>query len=633
MSEGVSIEQQHVRRRSRHRRERLFVTSPRFAAIDLGCALVAAALWYLSDGRLGALPLLVAGAPWMARMVSRRAPVGPTRFDIWMAAFLLTAAVGAWAGYNAEIAQAKFWLIVGAMVLFYALAAQPMINIWPVVYGLGAACVAVCLYFMLTNDWQLMPAKIDALNAPALRWMAFRPDLLEGVHSLHPNVAGGIMAMLFPFLAVSGLRALRRRHWIGATAILLAALLFSASLVLTSSRGAWLALTGGVAAWLLWAAAGRLSRRLYLSRRKTVGLLLVTAAGLILTAVLLVPGGPAGLLDRLPGPNNAGSRLEISHEAVDLITDFPFTGGGLGSFDGLYSQYIRGIPYHFMIHGHNLFLDLGVEQGLPGMLLFLSMLGVAFWWLADPRGSGARRSLSDRSLLCGALFSALTVLSIHGLAEDPLYGSRGVLLLFVPFGLVAAVFPRRGVALQTLRTIGRPWLVAGGLAALALVAFVVVDRARLAAAWQADRGALEMARVQLAGYPTNEWSDGREAAALGPAAARFERALIQDPNNRTALHRLGLLAMAQGDYETAAGRLASAHALDPGHRGIRKSLGLAYAWAGRPDDAAPLLASIPEASSELDTYIWWWSTQGRDDLSQRAEAARQALASMQALTP
>jgi hypothetical protein len=37
------------------------------------------------------------------------------------------------------------------------------------------------------------------------------------------------------------------------------------------------------------------------------------------------------------------------------------------------------------------------------------------------------------------------------------------------------------------------------------------------------------------------------------------------------------------------------------------------------DLAAGLLAKIPEVKNELPTYVWWWQTQGRADLSAFAQ--------------
>jgi hypothetical protein len=51
---------------------------------------------------------------------------------------------------------------------------------------------------------------------------------------------------------------------------------------------------------------------------------------------------------------------------------------------------------------------------------------------------------------------------------------------------------------------------------------------------------------------------------------------------------------------------------------VIKNLGYSYAWLGEMDKARFYLQSIPEAKSELDVYVWWWDTLGRQDLSANA---------------
>jgi tetratricopeptide (TPR) repeat protein len=142
----------------------------------------------------------------------------------------------------------------------------------------------------------------------------------------------------------------------------------------------------------------------------------------------------------------------------------------------------------------------------------------------------------------------------------------------------------------------------------------------------ANLGAVSMARQELSSFPSGVWDDGSTAPAIAPAAELFQQALRLNPGNRTAHHRLGLIAMLQRDFPVAINHLESAHALDPDHRGIRKALGYSYVWAGQPERAIPMLAPIPEAEQELSVYIRWWETQNRPDLSDRAQAAGQMLA-------
>ncbi|MEZ4593090.1 MAG: hypothetical protein R3D55_18405, partial [Chloroflexota bacterium] len=91
-----------------------------------------------------------------------------------------------------------------------------------------------------------------------------------------------------------------------------------------------------------------------------------------------------------------------------------------------------------------------------------------------------------------------------------------------------------------------------------------------------------------------------------------------NPANRTAHHRLGLLAMLAREYDTAVAHLQTAHAVTPEYRGIVKPLGYSYVWLGAYDQAAPLLATIPEAQVEMTVYTSWWQDQERPDLASQA---------------
>jgi thioredoxin-like negative regulator of GroEL len=76
--------------------------------------------------------------------------------------------------------------------------------------------------------------------------------------------------------------------------------------------------------------------------------------------------------------------------------------------------------------------------------------------------------------------------------------------------------------------------------------------------------------------------------------------------------------MRDGDFGAAATHLEAAYQSDKSDRGVNKALGYDYVWQGQLDRALPLLAAIPEARDELNVYTWWWGTQGRDDLAERA---------------
>jgi len=539
--------------------------------------------------------------------------------------FVIGAASGVWTAYDQPAAIEKFWLILGGVFLFYALAGQRAANIWPLLIGVAFFGGGVGLYFLLTHNWNEAPAKIDSFNQLGLQLMNLRPVIFQNLHQLHPNVAGGIIALLFPCTVAAMVRMLRERRFLLALLVAAALGIMILALALTTSRGAWIALFGGLVAWLMWIGAKDMSNSLFLSRRKTLGLTGLALSGIALSAVLLSPRGLSGFFDRLPGPASAGSRLQLAQDAFDLAGDYWLTGAGLNSFDGLYSQYIQVIPFHAVIHSHNLFLNVLIEEGVLGFVSLGAILALSFWWLSDPKLSDYRRSIHGFSLAAGATFATLAILCLHGLVDDPLYGSRGILLLWFPVGITAMLFPSRQSLRELIQSAQSSALILLGiitvLAALLLLAF----RSPILSTWHSTLGAIDMARVELAGYPSGEWSDGSEVAGMDTAVAQFNRALLYDRDNRTAWHRLGLVAMLNRDFEAAADSLYNAYLLDRDHRGIRKSLAYAYLWSGDLEQAMPLLQEIPEAEQELTNYAGWWQSQDYPILSERAQAARNAL--------
>jgi tetratricopeptide (TPR) repeat protein len=333
----------------------------------------------------------------------------------------------------------------------------------------------------------------------------------------------------------------------------------------------------------------------------------------------------------LPGVANGVSRLDLARNTLDLIADFPFTGGGLGAFAGLYSRYIMALSVFLFSYSHNLFLDVALEQGVFGFLALMSILGGSAWLLIA-RSQHAPEG--GEGLLRWAIFASLVVVSLHGLIDDALYANRGTPLLFLLAGMAVAVAhpsPQKDEGNDGVlgHALTRSWKTRATalavVAALATASAVYAFRQSLLANGYANLGAARMARVELAGWhdeAINEFG----AQGLDPAAAWFHQALGWNPGNRTAHHRLGLIALRQRDFQTAAAHLQAAHRSDVEHRGVRKVLGYTYVWLGQLDRARTLLASIPEAETDMGVYAWWWGTQGRDDLASQAEQMANLLA-------
>ena len=220
--------------------------------IDLICTGLAALLW-LAWPQWGVWLLILALVPWLLRWRQTGQLSATTSLTAPLGLFMITAVMGLWAAYNPTAAWAKFWVLVAAIFLFFTIANQPAINLWFIAKLLSLFTVLVAVYFLLTHDWQAEPTYMSLLDGLAERWMGIRPFLKTP--PLHPNQAAGFIVVFAPLVIAVGWRGWRTRSILGwgITAIVATLILFA--LLLTGSRGAWLALIVALTVWG-WSALG-----------------------------------------------------------------------------------------------------------------------------------------------------------------------------------------------------------------------------------------------------------------------------------------------------------------------------------------------------------------------------------------
>ncbi|WP_420643973.1 O-antigen ligase family protein [Candidatus Leptofilum sp.] len=607
-----------------------------FPVINTVLALATASLWYFTSGRIG-WPLVVAIlVPWGLRIAAGHFPYRRSRFDGWLFLFGITAVFSTFTAYSSEIAAGKFWIIVGAMAVFFAIISVSRRDVWLLAGASGPAGALIAIYFVMSNSWRQWPADIGLFNRIGLAWMSIRPSFPLPV--LHPNTLAGMMALLFPFTIAFAFFAWRKRkiRWLQLAGV--SGAITAGGLVITSSLGAWLALAVGLSVWGLWWASNQLQKRTPFSQKiifaVLMGLLLIAGAFVLRTIL------GSGL-----GQEDSNTRLSLAQQTFFLIQDFVLTGSGLGSFPALYAQYAQVTPSFFAAYS-NFYLDIWLEQGFLALVAMLLLLGNSFWMLfkrsafrrqAPPKEPTAetilatavpqpkRRRRRKREVQANELvwfqwatFVSLVVMVLHGLIDDALYGNLASPLLFFAPAMAIVVTRRRSDKAPPDTVRRKRWAVGLGTIAIILVALFFNFRQTVQAQWYANLGALELARVELMDWPTNQWDNGENLERFEPAIARFEQALMVDPQNRTANHRLGVIALVKRDFGTAVSYLERAHEQNQNYRGIVKSLGYGYVWHGQPDEAEQTLMVIPEARTEMNIYSSWWERQNRPDLAAKA---------------
>lgn len=574
--------------------------APTGALAILALPLSAAALWYVKPA-LGPWPLLLLG---LAVGVRRAIGVMPRLrwVDGGLALFGASALLGAYLSYDQAAAWAKFWTMVGGLGLYVGAAWTPArirFGRWqldPLRLLLAFLPAALAIYFLLTNDWGRWAGKLPWLE-PLTAWLASWQPQLPG-HLLHPNVAGGLLAAFIPMqmAAVGRLRA----GW------LLVAVALSA-LLLTESRGAWGALIVALAAWAWWTWPADRSRPLAAWRLGMAALLLLAA---VAAALAWTPLG-ASLAAA------AAERLSLLHNSLDLALDTPFTGSGLASFQMAFSSYVLLLHVGHTIHSHNLLLNIWIEQGLPGLLIFLGLLGLA-----------VRPASSSRKRLVQAALAALIVIVVHGLVDDAFYGSRGVLLLFAPFALLTRADAESQPARAERRRLA---LRRAGIISAAALFLALLPQTR--AAFQANLGALSQTQAELSVYRWPAWpiqdalrrampgATSQPPVNLTAALARYRRALTLDPHNVTANRRLGQIELSLGNYDAARDHLEAAYAAAPAQRATRQLLAESYAIEGDVARARAILQTIDVSQGQVAARVWWHQHLGESEQAQWMEEA------------
>lgn len=535
--------------------------------------------------------------------------------------FLLSAWIGVTVSFAPASSLVKFNLIVGSISLYYVIAATQTdlakrLVVWGVVLvGAGAA-----VYYLTQTDFAANPTKVATLDQIGFAIHRLAPQF--GLSTPHPNRMAGIILLALPFAVGLMYEAVvHRRVLVLLTGSAITALL-AFGLIMTTSRGALLALILLVIVSGYGYGAVRLANRVGLSS----GIGLAGAFNLVLI-VLLVGFALSGTrladtLNAILGSVSTIPRVELYQQVFQLAQDYAFTGAGLGTFSPNFSTYELLINVPFLPHAHDLFLQVWFEQGILGLVAFVWYIVAYYVW--------AVRRRARMNWLAIASIVATTLLLLHGLVDVLFYSGRVISLMFIPTGLTVCALQPFVHLSSPETTARRGWLVGAAVAGLLVlvVAFLLLTRwDQLNAQWNANLGAVRQAQLELPqlAFPKPTFEQVRREADLSQAEDLYQDALARDPNNRTAHARLGMIALSRSEFEQAIQHLEAAYRADKNNRAVIKSLGYAYAWTANLEQAEVLLKQIPEATVELNYSISDWRSRGRTDLAANAQKLVQRL--------
>ena len=533
--------------------------------------------------------------------------------------FLLTALMGVWAAYDRSSAWQALRLIAlglalaAAVVAIGRLGGNRALGLLSVAMAFLAGAIGV--YFLLAYDWTAGTEKFALLQRIGLWVQAHRPAIALS-EDINANVAAnGLILSLF--LGLGGLLwAIRERLGLLLLVTLPPWLAGLAALVLTMSRGAWLGAGAGMLAMIYLLLRRRVAGNRPL--RLALDLVALAASLLVAAAFWAAVRSPDAVqaLGSVPAGGSAISRATLWRDGLDLVADYPFTGSGLRSTMMVYSSYGLLLHVGYILHMHNLFVQIAVEQGVMACLAFLGLLAVA---AANVLAVTRRGCRAWRFGLAAG--GALAALAINGMLDAGVYGSLLAPVLFLPIGFALAADPGPSKTHDRLRD----WPLAVGLitaAAFLLIVIIPAGRAMV----QTNLAAVAQTRAELSVYTWPVWPLQDELRRspeidLAPAIARYQAALALNPRNAAANRRLGQIELSRGEYESARSHLEAAYAVAPGNRATRQMLAESYAIAGDTAAAAAIFRTVDTGNGQIDARLFWYEHIGEPERAERIRSA------------
>ncbi len=179
----------------------------------------------------------------------------------------------------------------------------------------------------------------------------------------------------------------------------------------TQSRGAILS--------LLLAGTVTAIRLVRVRRGAGIGPISAMFAGLVIVGFGLtwwigkgddLQGRMTGIVEDWPAATTG--RIDHWKDSIHMVPEFWRVGSGLGTYRYLYRLYESAYHPAWYYHAENCYLEILVEAGLPGLLLFAGIWGTALWTTrnrpADPNPSSmALRIAGSNALVSQAVHAAL----------------------------------------------------------------------------------------------------------------------------------------------------------------------------------------------------------------------------------
>jgi len=240
---------------------------------------------------------------------------------------------------------------------------------------------------------------------------------------LSPNALACYLAMAFPVALGFALGTSYRKR---RAVYVIVMLLMIAALALTKSIGGFIAFSAGVLVFFtLMASTGRIS----LLHKRTV-------AAVVITALLVGVAGYAIVKQRTGGffgiERSYSERMGYWTTSVRAAAEAPLIGTGAGTFGNVYLRHIEPGAGETR-YAHNLFIQLLVETGLPGLAAIVVVFFIFFLRCFKGIREGGEK---DATLVAGVAAGGAAFL-VHNLVDFTYFVPETAVLFWFYFGLAS----------------------------------------------------------------------------------------------------------------------------------------------------------------------------------------------------
>ncbi|PKO04202.1 MAG: hypothetical protein CVU41_18340 [Chloroflexi bacterium HGW-Chloroflexi-3] len=411
--------------------------------------------------------LLLIPFSWLISVLAKRQPIPLTPMNLAILVIAIQVLVSLYATYDIAVSLQKVTGVIWGMTVFFALVRfgkkRIGILITTLIFILGSAGISIL--GLLGIEWPTNKIIVfNSIYEQFPRFSSLIPGLSEG---FHPNEVGGALTWIIPFWMVVLfwliIRFKKIRKHISPFLIILYILidlllmgLSSVVLLFSQSRSAYIGLVLGLILLLLVVLPKKI--------RWGYGFLLIVGAGILVYFILngqfmayvyqLFPD--SGMASMAFSMNTLSGRVEIWSRAIYAIQDFAFTGMGMNTFRTIVNvlyplqTIAANVPVKDIGHAHNLFLQVALDLGVPGLIGFIALYITSFWMTFESlrRLKLSFNGKSKTNVLTKEIFLVILVGLLGGqiahlgfsMTDAIAFGAKPGILFWVMQAIICAIF-------------------------------------------------------------------------------------------------------------------------------------------------------------------------------------------------